>query len=208
MKKEQRATIQTPLNWPNQPRQTMDHSRFRRGTIASAIVEINRETRLLKVSNVIISCNLKDIKPDGTPYVYAEEPKDPAVAVWFYLNKEQHVIVCDRWDTVKTNLLAVASTLQAMRKIKKWGTNEVFRQAFSGFKALSSPIVPISQKSVIQNNLDWRRILEVASSCNNLYDIKSAYRRKSIEVHPDRGGTEEAMIIINRAWEIAQVELG
>jgi hypothetical protein len=37
----------------------------------------------------------------------------------------------------------------------------------------------------------------------SVQDIKGAYRRKALQVHPDHGGSHAAMVILNRAYEIA-----
>ena len=44
-------------------------------------------------------------------------------------------------------------------------------------------------------------ILEVDKSATEI-EIKQAYRRKSRECHPDRGGSDEAMQEVNRAYEV------
>ena len=45
------------------------------------------------------------------------------------------------------------------------------------------------------------KILEVDKSTTDR-EIKQAYRRKSRECHPDRGGSDEAMQEVNRAYEV------
>lgn len=38
----------------------------------------------------------------------------------------------------------------------------------------------------------------------SLQEIKQAYRRQALQAHPDRGGSHAAMVILNRAYELAQ----
>ncbi|AMV40033.1 J domain-containing protein [Planctomyces sp. SH-PL62] len=38
--------------------------------------------------------------------------------------------------------------------------------------------------------------------------VKAAYRRKAVEIHPDRGGSHEAMAALNNAYEAALRSLG
>ncbi|MDR3618260.1 MAG: hypothetical protein P4L85_02845 [Paludisphaera borealis] len=37
-----------------------------------------------------------------------------------------------------------------------------------------------------------------------LEQVRAAYRRKAVEIHPDRGGTHEAMVELNQAYQAAR----
>ena len=50
-------------------------------------------------------------------------------------------------------------------------------------------------------NLDYYEILGVPSDAS-MQDIKSAYRKRAVECHPDHGGSHEKMLLINEAWEV------
>jgi hypothetical protein len=39
-----------------------------------------------------------------------------------------------------------------------------------------------------------------------LESAREAYRRRALELHPDRGGTHEAMLALNRAWELVKLK--
>jgi curved DNA-binding protein CbpA len=50
-------------------------------------------------------------------------------------------------------------------------------------------------------NRSYYEILGLPETAD-LTAIKSAYRRRSLECHPDRGGTHEQMLLLNEAFEI------
>jgi curved DNA-binding protein CbpA len=50
-------------------------------------------------------------------------------------------------------------------------------------------------------DLDYYAILGVPPEAD-IETLKQAYRRRSLECHPDRGGSHEHMILINEAWAI------
>lgn len=46
------------------------------------------------------------------------------------------------------------------------------------------------------------------TSPTTLEQVQSAYRRKAVEIHPDRGGTHEAMVELNQAYQAAREIVG
>lgn len=51
---------------------------------------------------------------------------------------------------------------------------------------------------------DVREILELRGPVT-LESAREAYRRRALELHPDRGGSHEAMLALNRAWELVKL---
>ena len=50
-------------------------------------------------------------------------------------------------------------------------------------------------------SVDYYRVLRVASEATSA-EVKEAYRKRAREVHPDCGGSEEAMQQVNEAWAV------
>jgi hypothetical protein len=92
---------------------------------------------------------------------------------------------CDRWDRVGDNIQAIRHTIAALHGIERWGTGEMVQQAFSGFMTLPSP----------DNPCDVLGIKRGASR----HEIDAAYKAQAKRLHPDCGGSTEAMQRLNHA---------
>lgn len=81
-------------------------------------------------------------------------------------------------------------TVDAIRGIERWGTGEMMKAAFAGFKALPEQT----------NATAWYGILEVTLKASE-DQIKEAYRKKAMETHPDKGGNSEKFNLIQIAYQ-------
>jgi len=153
--------------------------------------------------NVIISSNLK-LRMDGLPYSDQRAPDDVGVAVWWRDPKSKDgidkVIACDQYDRVADNLYAVGKTIEALRGIERWGGAQILERTFAGFEALPAPSTGSPRP--------WREVLGVDDGENNIETVKGCFRICASKAHPDRGGSDERMAEVNRAWDEAQRELG
>lgn len=203
-----------PLTWPiGRPRTPSDkrtgsrfHKRTRENlngyslrrspiTIATGRDELVDELRRLGASGVIISTNI-ELKNDGLPYSNRKPPDDPGAAVYFTLFGRKMCFACDRWLSVGENLQAIAKTIEALRGIERWGTGEMVQAAFTGFAALPAPQTP---------DPPWWFTLGVDRAAS-LSECETAYKRKAMESHPDRGGNHDDMVRVNNAIEAARKE--
>jgi len=176
---------------------TQNHSYKVRGqvTIAEGAGRVLKSLEMLgAVGEAIISTNLH-LKLDGLPRSGQQEPADPGVAVyWKTRTAKQHkVMAIDRYDRVADNLAAIAATLEAMRAIERHGGAVILERAFTGFEALPSPN-------------DWRHVMGFENT-PTLEQAKDRYRQLAQSRHPDRGGHENAMQELNRAYDDAKREL-
>lgn len=174
-----------PLAWPgSRPRTAWpQRSRFE-VPFSTARDELMREISLLGGTLPVLSSNIR-LKRDGLPYANEPEPADKGIAVYFTYKKQQMCFACDRWDRVRDNIQAVRHTIAALRGIDRWGTGDMMQQAFTGFVALPAPKDP-------------HDVLGVRPGASP-EEIDAAWRRKAKEVHPDAGGSGDAMHEINEA---------
>lgn len=81
-------------------------------------------------------------------------------------------------------------TVDAIRGIERWGTGEMMKTAFAGFKALPEQTTATA----------WYEVLEVTPKAN-ADQLKKAYRKKAMETHPDRAGNSEKFNLIQTAYQ-------
>ena len=188
-----------PLCWPDKwPRaKWRTSSRFGRGgkgaPLSDARAFLQGELDRLGGRNPILSSNLK-LRLDGLPAAGQIEPGDTGVALYFALKEKPVVLACDKWRRVADNIWAIAKHIEALRGQERWGVGSI-EQAFRGYMALPER----SEAS------SWWKVLGVALNATP-EQIKEAYRRKSLECHPDRGGTDQAMAEMNLAYAEALKE--
>jgi hypothetical protein len=182
-----------PLQWPpgrpRTPANQRERSKFKVPGIGTARDELLREVRLMGGRHAVISSNLR-IKGDGLPYADQRQPDDAGVAVYYTDRKgRQKCFACDRWRKVEENMRAVAKAIEALRGIARWGTGEMVEAAFTGFSAL--PPATVTQRR-------WHEVLGLPPASTR-DQVAEAYRRLSLERHPDRGGTTEQQAELNAA---------
>ena len=201
----------SPLAWPSGWKRTRWHER-KRARFFKSVDDGSRHTKPLSIhqgtarvlnelrslgvleGDSIISTNLK-LRLDGFPRSDQKEPDDPGVAVyWERSNESRKVMGIDLYDRIADNLAAIAATLNAMRAIERHGGALILERAFTGFDALPDPG-------------NWRHTLGIDEKAT-LEDAKGAYRRQALKSHPDKGGSDDLMDRLTKAWSVAQKELG
>lgn len=163
-------------------------------SVASSIIRLLKEFQTYKgrvnMKEVVISTNLP-VSRNGFPYSDKREPEDCGVAVYFTLDKVDYCFPCDKWDRVADNIAAIASHLNAMRGMERWGVGE-YHDVFTGFKA-------------IPETINVRNIWEVLGirRTTDLEEIRIAYRNKAKILHPDAGGNKNAFQELQDAYNSA-----
>jgi len=181
-----------PLQWPdNRARTNFRHrSRFN-VTLANARDGLLDELRQMGAQAPVLSTNIP-VRRDGLPYASMKEPADPGVAIYFTYKKHPMAFSCDRWDLVRDNIQAMRHSIAALRGLDRWGTGDMVDAAFRGFEALPPP--------------NWRNTLGLQVE-SRLKDAEKAFRDLACKAHPDLGGSEDKMILLNDAIKRARVEL-
>lgn len=174
-----------PLSWPQQfPRAKIREAGRFKTSITAALKNVQDSLRLFatdsgkKLENLVISSNVT---------LGAQKPADPGVAVWFTWDGLGICIAVDRYTGVESNLQAIHHIIEARRVELRHGTLALVRATFTGFKALPAPA-----------GLQWFDVLSVAPHASR-DEINAAYRRLASVNHPDKGGSAEAMALLNQA---------
>jgi hypothetical protein len=186
-----------PLHWPmGYPRteRPKKHPHFRNTkTFGWERDELFRQLKLLPARNIIVSSNVP-LRQDGIPYANFGRSgiSDKGIAVYFTFEGEQKVIACDAWDSFEINLRALWHTVEDIRALERNGASSIIAQVFTGFKALPEK----------DREQEWWETLGCRKG-DDPETIKTAYRNKLHEVHPDKGGSSEEFLKVQEAYRKA-----
>lgn len=175
-------------------------------SVMGALRDVQNEVRLLGGLDLVVSSNIK-LRVDGLPRSDQRIPEDPGVAVYFERKKARLVFACDRFDRPEHNLRAIAMHLEALRGMERWGVGSL-DQAFAGYQALPDPDAPRSWWDVLDlspADVQGLRTLGAATAGEVLL---REYRNRAKVVHPDAGGTQDAFVELQRAYDTGRAELG
>lgn len=177
-----------PLAWPpGWPRTAQRQKGAYRQTLAGALKNLRTGVRLLagdaSAKGLVLSSNCA---------LGQERPADPGVVAFFVFEKQLVAIPCDRWQAVEHNVQAIALTIEAMRAMERHGAKQMIRAMFQGFTALPAP------------GDDWRAVL---GHPKTRAEAEAAYRDLARSAHPDAGGSDDRMAVLNVARDRARAEL-
>lgn len=122
---------------------------------------------------------------------YANAGTREAVVV-FILRGARMSVRIDRWGDFATNLRCAYLNIRDMRLAEARGSFEAMRETLLGLPA------PVRER-------DPYEVLGVRSD-TALEDIEAMYRSKAKRLHPDAGGSDEAMRELNAAFERVKQE--
>jgi len=181
-----------PLHWPAgwKRAEEPEWSRFKTPSFGRARDDLMHELGLLGATDVILSTNIP-LRNDGLPKARFRAPDDAGVAVYFKLDGHDQCIPCDKWHYIEDNLHAIELTVNALRGLERWGAKDMVSAAFRGFKAL-----PESSET---NHAAWYDVLEVEPTATAA-EVKDAYKRLLHIHHPDKGGSDQAFINLQTAY--------
>jgi hypothetical protein len=188
-------TTAYPLCWPeNMPRARHRESGQFKTTLIGALKNVEDSLRKfggdsgVQVKEIVLSSNVT---------LGAHRPQDPGVAAWFKWGEEQVCIPVDRYSTVEANLQAIHHIIEARRVELRHGTLSLVRASMQGFKALPAP-----------PGESWPEILELKPGATR-EEVQEAFRRLSVEAHPDKpGGSEAKMAKLTSARDRAMKQIG
>ncbi len=104
------------------------------------------------------------------------------------------VIAADAFKRVEDNIHALGCLLEDLRKHERYGVGSMVDQAYTGFAALPPPE---------RTETPWWEVMGVSEQ-DDLWWIEAVYKKKAKELHPDAGGSDQAMAELNRAIEQAR----
>jgi len=208
------------MGWPRTKYVRRRDSKFAKKTFAQHRDFLVAELVRLGASRVVLSTDIP-VRQDGLPYARGPQPNDPGAAVYFQWLGNPHVLACDTYHRTWENMQAVGKTIEAIRAIQRHGASQLLKRAVAGFRALGAGESPPEPE---EPSRPWWEVIgvgvvdgispiQIAGDPNHpmrsplLKLAEAVYKVKAIDAHPDRGGSSEAMLELNRAIEQARKAL-
>lgn len=191
-----------PLHWPVRQPRTLVYQRTtdrfgRELTVSLASYDVQAQVRMLGGHDLVISTNVRQ-RVDGTgPLSGQAAPKDTGVAVYFTRKKQPLVFACDRYKRLEANLRAIGLHIEALRGMERWGVGTL-DQTFAGYQALPETA----------GEDPWWKVLGADEPPVTLEDLQADYREAARRSHPDTGGSQEAFVRVQRAFQAGREALG
>ncbi len=175
-----------PLRWPEGWKRTPGHERrgslFASPPLHRAEHGLRLDLERLGASAPVLAYNL-DLRSDGELRAEQQralnsgtQPADRGAAVYFTLKGKEHVLACDRFLRVEDNVHALGKHIGTIRAQERYGVGTI-EQAFRGYAALAAPPT-------------WWEVLGVLETAS-AGEIDEAFRLRSLDGHPDRGGAAD-----------------
>lgn len=208
-----------PQGWERSASWQIKKSRFKVSQ-EKATQDLLRNVKLLGGRDVVISTNV-ELRRDGLPYANRPKPKDAGVAVyWTRWDKGRvltEVMACDAYPTVGENIRAICVSIDAVRQIERARATQILNRVYMGFAALppsgaqnpppKAPPPPSPSTTFNVQDRPWREVLAVPVHFPaHEASIMERYRALSKLIHPDVGGSTDAMRELNRARDQAMAE--
>lgn len=195
------AVPRYPLQWPSgwKRSRVKRHGRFRAGAswigIPAAVDRLQTELDRLGGKDATLSTNLKP-RLSGGIVANEGEPSDTGAAVYFRFKGRATVLACDSFVRVADNIAAIAGHIEALRRIERYGVGTI-EQALAGYRSLPA-----------DSAADWRQVFGFsASETVTAESVNARFKERAAVAHPDKGGTDEGMMHLNRARDYALAEL-
>lgn len=207
-----RAPQNYPLHWPaHRPRKKNRISgSFKSGqqpiSLSPALERLENELRRFGASLVVISTNIEP-RLDGRPRAGQRQPDDPGAVAYFSIGGKPFALACDTFTKVEQNLAALAAHIDATRAQARYGVASA-EESLQAFSALPPPPSsgPVARP--------WREVLRFGPTFPSDMEpedaaavIAAKFKRLAAMLHPDKGGSGEAMAELSNARDEALKEV-
>jgi len=170
--------------WPYPVTRRRGRSQFS-ATLSATSATLAVELRHLQARDTILRLDVdeSEIRLDGAPYARAA-PSTPAIIVQFDTPTGPLAFPCDRFVSWQENLRAVALSLEALRRVDRYGVTMRAEQ-YAGFRALEA-----APGDAFASRADARGYLAgvggMQNSSPHTDEVLGRYAMRT--AHPDTGG--------------------
>ena len=172
---------------------------------------LERELRALTAQDIVVQAwfTWEQIRDDGWPRS-AANPSQSGLILSFTVRKVvNHKMTvtalsfpCDTFDTFDDNLRAIALTLEALRKIDRYGVTQG-NQQYTGWKQLPAQDTNNNGSMSRGDAIAFIAMHSGMSMHGAEIDLQYAYRTAARKLHPDSGdGDHELFVKLQKAKEV------
>lgn len=200
--------------WPRALTRDRKSSPFR-ATYRQTIDLLETELDHLKARNVVVQLALRpdDIRLDGLPRANAKPATHPGVILsfekWMPTGRRNEQVPlgrmtpfsmpCDAFTDWESNLRAIALSLEALRKVDRYGVTQSGEQ-YTGWKALPDGGAASTRETAAAFLSEHSGIVVTAQHTDR-DALTRAYRSAARKLHPDAGGDHDDFIKLGKAVE-------
>lgn len=189
--------------WPRTPTSSWRRKSapFRAGYV-DTLEKLEKELGKLRAKNIVVQAYFKerDIRNDGWPRSGAR-PTEPGVVLTFDSMHGTLSLPCDFFDSYEDNLRAIAFHLEYLRRSGMYGVTMSGEQ-YTGWKKLPDTGSSGEGFATDEGAADYlsRHSGVAAADILRSYPwTQDAFRKAALALHPDRGGDNADMALVNAA---------
>lgn len=202
--------------WPRPFAKNRRRSPFQ-ATYPQTLELLEGELSKINARNVVIQLALDeaDIRRDGVPRARSR-PEHPGVILAFEKwmptrkvnDKGQPLGIyrplsfpCDAFTDWESNLRAIALSLEALRKVDRYGVTQSGEQ-YTGWAALPSPDGAIETREQAAQFITRHSGIVVTADHTDANALQRAYREAAKRLHPDADGDHESFTRLQTAYAL------
>jgi hypothetical protein len=194
------CTVRPVTVWPG--KSTPYHARKRdifKAGWSQTMDLLERELFQLNAKNVVLEMNVteREIRNDGMVRADAR-PSSPGVVLRFTGKHGPMTMPCDRFTDWQANVRAIALSLEALRKVDRYGVTQTGEQ-YRGWKAIGSLDGDVTAAATFISTLAGSAMSAVR---DDQAAFQIAYRAAARKAHPDAGGSHETFITVQRHGDV------
>lgn len=167
-------------------------------SLSSTAAALRVELRHLQARDTVLRLDVPEsgIRLDGAPYARAT-PGIPAIVLQFDTPTGPLAFPCDRFTTWQDNLRAVTLSLEALRRVDRYGVT-MHAEQYAGFRAIEAP----RSAAAFGSSREAVDYLASAAGVSSLgLTVRELERRAMRATHPDTGGDPEQFARVRAALD-------
>lgn len=171
---------------PETPRNQRRRSQFK-AAYEDTLDLLFREAETLNARHLVLQVDLqpRDIRVDGLPRSNARYGNHPGVVVSFDSKHGPLRYATDAFEDWKSNLRAIALSLEALRAVDRYGVSKRGEQ-YTGWSALPASRAQGSEHFTSADEArEWMRKCAAHESLTATGDLAALYKQLAKRMHPD-----------------------